>query len=287
MPARLKRNALAVLVVAAAFYWFFMFTKHDPHLSLIMPFGEDPYDAIGSFCLIVAILLVLVSAFRAFRPYQQGLPSPLQKVYLVRTQSAVPLGILITLASDVVAMARQPALWLGKPETFELLALLAGMAAFSLLALVAIHRSVEQGTSNPRKHPWTRAVLTLLASLTVLALVPAFPLQSASLHFAVIVLSFFLIAAPLAQFSVAIAPSSAPDPLPRHRWLPWIVIMLLGLAIGAFALAGEVFGEGSGGLPTAKMLLIATIFLGAGTAVLLIGYGFLGKPLGLFRTAPR
>jgi hypothetical protein len=287
MPARLKRNAVAVLVLAAAFYWFFMFTKHDPRLSPIIPFGEDPYDAIGSFCMIVSILLALIATFRAFRPYPSGRPSMPEKVYLVRTQAAVALGVLITIASDGVAMARQSALWLNKPQTVELVALLAAMAAVSLLVLVAIQSSIQERSSDPVTHLWTRALLTTLASLAVLAILPAFALQNALLHFAVILLADALIAAPLGQLSLAIAPTSAPDPLPGRRWLPWLVIALLGIAVGAFALAGELFGEGSGGLPTAKMLLIAALFLGAGTGVMLIAYGFLGKPLGLFRAAPR
>src|SRR5579863_5890503 len=88
MTARLKINAAVSLLFAALFYIFFMFTKHDPVLSPLIPFGDDPYDAIGSFCLILSFLLAFRSAFRAFRPYRSGVPSPLSLFFLARTPPA-------------------------------------------------------------------------------------------------------------------------------------------------------------------------------------------------------
>jgi len=49
MPGRLKRSAVVVAAFAGFFYWGFMTAKHDPSLRDIVPFGEDPYDAVGSF----------------------------------------------------------------------------------------------------------------------------------------------------------------------------------------------------------------------------------------------
>ncbi len=283
MPLRLKLNSLLVIVLAAAFYWFFMFTKHDPHLAPVMPFGEDPFDAIGSFCLIVTVLLALVSAVRAFRPYASTPPSSSQKSYLIRSQAAVPLGVLITLGADGIAMVRQPAIWLGRPETVQLVTLLAGMGAFALFIFLAIYRSVEKGAPDTETSPWKQALAVVVASLVLLAVIPAWTLQNPWLHLGVILLADALIAAPLALSAAAVAPTVEPARYTRRQWLPWIVIVVLGIAVGGFALAGEFFGEGSGGVPPAKMLLIAALFLGAGTGLMLIGYGFLARPLGLFQ----
>ena len=68
MSTILKRNAIALLGLAAFFGWAFGFAKHDPGLRNIIPFGEDPYDAVGSFGFITAGLLALVSLARTFLP---------------------------------------------------------------------------------------------------------------------------------------------------------------------------------------------------------------------------
>jgi hypothetical protein len=44
MKKRLEIHSLAVLALVIAFDWFFEFTKHNPNLRRIIPFGEDPYD---------------------------------------------------------------------------------------------------------------------------------------------------------------------------------------------------------------------------------------------------
>jgi len=76
VPARQKLHSIVILGVAAAFQWFFMFTKHDPDLRAIIPFGDDPYDALGSFATIVNILLCLLLLWRSFHPMRGLAPSP-------------------------------------------------------------------------------------------------------------------------------------------------------------------------------------------------------------------
>jgi hypothetical protein len=56
--------------LAILFYLFFQITKHHPILSLVNPFVEDPYDAVGSFSFQFALFTALLSLVRAFRPYQ-------------------------------------------------------------------------------------------------------------------------------------------------------------------------------------------------------------------------
>src|SRR6202021_3171404 len=72
MQKTLKRNAILVSGLALFFWWAFGFAKHDPALRSIIPFGEDPYDAVSSFGVIAAALLALVSAAPAFLPRGPG-----------------------------------------------------------------------------------------------------------------------------------------------------------------------------------------------------------------------
>src|SRR5262249_31146582 len=118
MPASLKSTTLLSAALAVVFYLFFMFAKHDPRLSTVAPFLNDPYDAIGSFAAIASALLVILALTRTWRPYRAQ-PTAAQQVFLSRTQLAIALAALITLASDVVAMARHPSLWMGTPFTGE------------------------------------------------------------------------------------------------------------------------------------------------------------------------
>ena len=74
----------------------------------IVPFGVDPYDAVGSFGDIIGILTALLALFRAFRPYRGRVPSIERRIYLARAQTAVVLAVRITLASDAVALGRRP-----------------------------------------------------------------------------------------------------------------------------------------------------------------------------------
>jgi hypothetical protein len=49
-------------------------------------------------------------------------------------------------------------------------------------------------------------------------------------------------------------------------------------------LLGEMAGgDGGGSIPLGCVLMVAAVFTGAGTVGLLVAYGFLRKPLGLFR----
>src|SRR5438876_1175907 len=100
MPRSQKRNALIIVGLVVLFQWSFMFLKHDPALRDVIPFGVDPYDAVGSFALIIGTLIALLSLVRAFRPYRTHAPSSAQRLYLVRAQMAVVLSILLTRVAD-------------------------------------------------------------------------------------------------------------------------------------------------------------------------------------------
>ena len=165
-----KRNAAIVVALAALFWWSFLFAKHDPALRNAIPFGDDPYDAIGSFGVIAGILLAMLSLFRAFRPYRKT-PSGLQQIYLMRAQEAVVLAVFITLASDLVAMARHPALWIGAASRDRLIALLGGMALFTALAQMLIGSAQGKSAESGAKR-WKAITAAGLSVVLVLAVYP-------------------------------------------------------------------------------------------------------------------
>ena len=295
-------NALAVLAVAALFNQFFSYTKHAPALSAIIPFADDPYDAVGSIAMILSCLLAVLSLVRVFSAHMAGSSSALIKLFIARTQIAVPLSVLVALGSDGIAMARHPFAWMGKAAAGELLALWAGMAAISLAVLLFV-RAPVRGISLPETQQaqrqtqvhWRRATLVLLVCAAMLAVFPEYVIQSTPLHFLAIIVGFVLLIAPQSALTVALLPYDASetriqgDATRSHSrlWIQWSAVAFLGVAIGACALLAEVFEGGMGSAPQNRALLVSSVFIGAGTSGLLIAFAFLKKPLGLFRkTSP-
>ena len=126
MLNKFKINTVGVLIVAIFFYFFFMTTKHDPMFSEIIPFAFDPYDSIGSFGVIISIILSIIAIARTLLMYRTSLPTIEQKTFLARTQMAVAMAVLITTAADLITMMHHPSMWFGKIGGNELLLLVCG-----------------------------------------------------------------------------------------------------------------------------------------------------------------
>jgi hypothetical protein len=288
MPKAFKRNALLVCGLAVLFFWSFMFAKHDPSLRDIIPFGDDPYDAVGSFGVIVALLVALLSLVRALRPYRKHLPSTAQQVYLVRCQMTVVLAVLITLAADVIAMARHPSIWIGAASRDSLVALLAGMAVVAIAVQLLIRASLKKLPDSGTKH-WQPAAIAMLVALLVLACYPEQWINHTITHLLTIVLADVLLFAPMRPLLNALVPYSADDgPIEqtpaRSRFSTagqrWGIVVALGALTGAFVFLGEI-GEGGGAPPMGRFVFVASVFVGLGLAGIVIAYAFLAKPLGL------
>ncbi len=289
MPRRLKLVSVVLLPLTVIFYFFFMFAKHDPVLSAIMPFGEDPYDAIGSFALIVGGLLLLLALVRAFRPYRKGPPTAAQRLGLIRTQMAVALAVFITAVADGITMVRHPLKWLGQPGGNELVLLVVSMALVAVAVGLLTHRSGRQ--NGPADGPaWWKAGVVSFFSVVALALYPEAIIQTLSGHLFSILLGDVLLFAPLSAWVVVLIPGNV-QPAPRGEnagwpsrgWIRWGAIVLLGLAVGAFCLLGEA-SEGAG-IPSARIALVVSVYLGLGLTGLVVAYSFLRRPLGLFQEA--
>jgi hypothetical protein len=288
MPRILKRNALIVFGLAIFFWWSFMFAKHDPALRSIIPFGDDPYDAVGSFGTIVGMLIAFLSLVRAFRPYREQPPTKAQCVYLLRSQQAVVLAVLLTLLADTVALARHPSLWARAVSGRQLIVLLGGVAVIAL-GVQSLVRHSQWQIADTRSTLWGRAIFTALLVTFVLAVYPEQLIQRTGTHLLTVVMGDLVLFASMRVLLTSLVPYKADeartgaepkDARVLNPWHRWGVVVVAGLMIGAFAFLGEI-GEGAGAMPLISLLFVASAFVGLGLAGLLIAYAFLGTPLGL------
>jgi hypothetical protein len=279
-----KLYSLVILALAAMFDWFFQFTKHSPDLRAIIPFGEDPYDAIGSYCMIVSTLLATLCLLRALYAHT-GISSLLQNtIFLARTQLAVALGILITVGTDAIAMARHVSQWTGSHASRELLALVAGIGIVALVVLLLVPRPMFVNSAPLRGRASQRAAIAIAVSIAVLALFPEDLIQSIPLHFLAIVMGDVIVAANQAALLVVLLPFDIAKfrrdeiELQSHskQWAFWSTAALLGALIGAAALAAEL-REGA----INRLGLVALVYTAAGTSTLMVSFFFLRRPLGL------
>lgn len=285
MPWLLRLNTLVVLLLAGLFCCFFSYAKHDPLISSLIPFANDPYDSVASFGAIMCVLLGILALMRGFWLYRK-LATAAQKIFLVRTQMAIVLAVLISIAGDATAMARHPSRWLGHPGAQELLLLMAGMTVLALGVGLRTRRSVRE-TSPSAARQWRWAIVTISIFAAVLAIFPEEVIRSVSGELFALATGIVLLFLPLSALIAALIPFALPEEkgnAPSSRvfkpWVAWAGAALAGTAIGGYLLFLEA-QEGGGVLP-ARLLLVAAVFIGAGTAGLVTAYAFLRKPLGLF-----
>jgi len=172
MPKQYKVNACLTFVLAVLFYLFWQISKHQPALSQVNAFAEDPYDAVGSFGTQLAVFTALLSVVRAFRPYQPNKVLDAQKVYLVRAECITCLSVAVTLGADTVAMLRYPSVWMGFPAGQILAALVVGMALLAALVGWLIHHATRESMLPSAQTGWTRAIGISVVGVIILAAYP-------------------------------------------------------------------------------------------------------------------
>lgn len=284
MPARQRINAVVTVGVAVAFQWFFMFTKHDPGLRPVIPFGDDPYDALGSFASIVNIFLCLLLLWRAFRPYGGRAPSPEQIQYLRRTQAAVPLLILVTLAADAVAMARHPHMWIGSQN--KLLALFTGMTVISSGALWLILSSTPEPRPPQRREEMIAPAIVSALFLLILAFYPEHLIGRLFTHLVTVLIGDLLLFAPVSILLRFLLPDQQNSGW-RHAstrvgsMLVWTGGVLAALLIGVWLFLSEMSEDGGPMPPPRLRLIVASVYIGLTLAGMIIAVAFLRRPLGL------
>ena len=286
MSAKQKIESLIVVGVAFAFQWFFMFTKHDPGLRPMIPFGEDPYDALGSMATIVNILVCLLLLWRAFRRYGGQTPSPVRIQYLPRTRAAVLLSILVTLAADAVAMVRHPHMWMGGMSQNKLVAVFIGMMAISASALYLIRSSAPKAIAPHRRGPAITSAIVMVLFLFTLAVYPERLTSHLSTHLLTVLIGDLLLFLPVSVLLRSLLPDPESSDGSQSRAHPgsayiWIGVTMASLLIGAWLFVAEMT-EGGGPMPPLRLrLFVASVYIGLTLAGVLIALAFLRRPLGL------
>ena len=290
MPGKFKISALIILVLAALFFIFFSVSKHDPLLSPANPFGEDPFDAVGSFGVQAAALLGLFSLLRAFWPVRGSGPTLRRSVLLIRTQMLALLCVGVTLAADLVAMARYPSVWLGAPGGRPLAGLLGGLLALAVAVGTWIYRPIRGLGLTPGKGAWVRAAMVCGVSWLVLAVYPDAWRASTPGALITVLVGVVSLFAPMWAVSMSLVPyppdDRAAEPGGLAAWLrrnrvALGLVVLLGIGMGGALVLAEMLVEG-GSPDLLKRAFVVAVYVGLETAGLLIGYVFLHRPLGLF-----
>ena len=172
MPKSLKIAALLCIGLAIAFYYFFQTAKHDPNLAGVNAFGEDPYDAVGSFAVQLAAFTALLTLIRAFRPYQVEATRDRQQVLLIRGAYLCTVTVAVTLVADTIAMIRHTSLWTGVAAGYTLAALLAGMALLTVLVLIFLFHTTRTLHLFSTFKGWMRAIFLFIVGILILTFYP-------------------------------------------------------------------------------------------------------------------
>jgi hypothetical protein len=255
------RVTALILIAAAVFYVFFQTNKRGPFLDL-NPFANDPYDAVGSFAIQIALLIGLLNYGRALRLREDA--AQVNKIVLiVRGNALVLLSIWVTLIADGVALRLHR-----MPASFWTNVLWTEMAAMTLFAVAC-----------------SAALAVLIARVPTVAppsdLTPADGIDDL----------WTLVRAPMVRARtvipgawVAAAERFNADALfARFPWTharrhPWRFACVLGLFVGV-GLAALQLEEGAPSLKIA--ILVALIFISAEFIATLAGFAIFGGYLGL------
>lgn len=288
IPVKMKIDSLVAIGNAVAFQWFFMFTKHDPRLRPLIPFGDDPYDALGSSAAIVNIFLCLLLLWRTFRPAGSLTTSPMQLQHVRRAQAAVPLSILVTLAADAVAMIRHQRTWIGTASQNLLLASFVGVTVVSATCLYSIQCSTPRSAMQEQRSRIAYPATVAVVFFSMLTIYPERLIDRLSTHLVTVIIGDLLLFVPVSALLLLLLPDMEHSIGPSSKspcatvYL-WTGTSLIGLAIGVALFFGEMT-EGGGPLPPLRLrLIVAAVYTGLSVAGMLIAFAFLKGPLGLTR----
>lgn len=169
---RLKLAALFVLGLSILFYFFFDYCKHTSALGTANPFASDPYDAVGSFGIQLALLSALLTLIREFRPYPGNVIPPAQLLLARRGGTVVLLTVTVTLAADTIGLARSIVTSGASPAAWMLAGLLGGTALVTLAASWIFARAAHGAEVPFAQRRWGRAVIVSGLAILILAFYP-------------------------------------------------------------------------------------------------------------------
>lgn len=258
---RLHRVTALMTFCAIVFYVFFQINKGEPFRD-INPFGEDPYDAIGSFAIQIALLIGILTYARALRLRDDSTQADKAR-FIRRGNYLVLAAILVTLGADAIAEIVHPF-----PPSYWGNVLLGELALMFVLAFVCVIALVVVFAAKQTPAPARNLTpADAIDDLWTLVRVPATKLNSL-----------------LPRVFIEWLRRANSDWLfARVQWLnprahPWRFACALGLFVGV-ALTLAQWQEG---LPPSLIgLIVAGIFISAEFVATIVGFALLGGYLGL------
>ena len=274
MPNSLKLNLVAMFGFAPAI----ILAEYKIAQLRVSPFGQDPCDAVWHFALFVMLFTLVVSTLRTIRPDRVGATPGAQYVYVIRSQQAFVLALLIALSADIVALTRHPSMWINADWRNHLLAWL------SVLVVVAagMELLVRAGQpTRPHAESWrrTRAKLASLLALAALIFCPEYgsAVNSTTAHLLTVMVGGLVVFIPIHYLLPVLVPHELADETANAFFsttAEWYAL-LIGTAMGTFAFWIDAHRTGA-----ARPLLPILRFVGPVIGLLIV-YAFLAEPLGL------
>jgi hypothetical protein len=263
MKTTRMHRATAAVAAAALLAWALFQISKQPALSEANPFGRDPYDAVGSIALQVALVAAGLAYARSLRmcshPLRHHHPN-----LILRGNVVAILSIGVTVLAGGVAEVLNP-----KPPSPDARLLLAGLGGMALVTVYCAAALMHAFHGLPSVAPPSN--LTLCDAIDDLWMFVRVPVQKlrARLPERVVWLVMTFHAERL------FARIAAFDPR-RH---PWRFAGATGIAAGACLCLAEMQEGLPPGVPVG--LLATSIFLGGETLAVLLGFALLGGYLGL------
>lgn len=301
VPKQLRRDALHMLILAFVFLVFFGGAKHTSAWAQMNPFADDPYDAIGSFAIQLAVLLALLSCIRAYRA-RKYVANAAEQGVIARGNLLCAGGILLTFMADGIAMARHWSKWFESSAGQSLCFVLVMLSIWAGISLWLAWRTAA-GLGLLKQHlPWWGLALTMTVTVAVIALYPEEWRQSMTGALLTVVAGMALLFVPLRALASVISvderhiKADALDDLSALFWRTerkvltrlmglirrywWTFTVLAGIAAGAFLASREL---ADGPPPSGRMLMVAAVYIGLESAAVLLEALLLSRPLRLFR----
>jgi hypothetical protein len=323
MTRMLKVHAVIVMILSMAFCVFFQVSKHEPALRSLNPFGEDPYDSVGSFGAQFVLFLSVLSLLRAFRPYPGGVLKEHQAV-LARGEMMVVLAVGITLVVDLIAMARHTTMWMVSIAGYVL-----GWVTLGFFVVVVVEGWYLYGaaqtsglTADP--HAWKRMAVVCSGAVVVVGLYPESlrhylfgELFTVLVGTAVLFIPIRIVSMNVVQETLGAHSDSLDDVASVYsglrgasssfslmydvleavldsRFIRAVAGVLnprrhrWNLMVATAMLIGAALiiaelREPGSAIPTSRVFLLIAVYVGLETAGVALGYSLLSKPLRLFR----
>jgi hypothetical protein len=127
--------------------------------------------------------------------------SPLRHLYTVRSQLAVLFAIFITFMAEIIALARNPASWIGNRFVELLFALIVALTVTTVATLLLMLVK-QRNRISPSSLRWTRTILPVLVAMVALTICPEWPIYNSSTtaHILTVTLGALVVFIPMRLF---------------------------------------------------------------------------------------